>query len=121
MPVRVQLSRRSGWRMPEDTVSVARPGRWGNPFNWQDCDQRNGQSWAKGQAVRRFRDWLENPGQHPDKPPPPTTKEIQEALRGKNLACWCSLSHPCHASVLLEIANGPLVCEAVDGEDSTDG
>lgn len=31
-PVRVQLSRKKGWRMPENTVSVARPGKWGNPF-----------------------------------------------------------------------------------------
>jgi hypothetical protein len=26
-------------------------------------------------------------------------------LRGKNLACWCPLDQPCHADVLLEIAN----------------
>jgi hypothetical protein len=26
-------------------------------------------------------------------------------LRGKNLACWCPLDKPCHADVLLELAN----------------
>jgi hypothetical protein len=26
-------------------------------------------------------------------------------LRGKNLACWCALDQPCHADVLLELAN----------------
>jgi hypothetical protein len=26
-------------------------------------------------------------------------------LRGKNLACWCPLDAPCHADVLLELAN----------------
>lgn len=27
-------------------------------------------------------------------------------LRGKNLACWCSLDdEPCHADILLEAAN----------------
>jgi hypothetical protein len=26
-------------------------------------------------------------------------------LRGKNLACWCKLGDPCHADVLLELAN----------------
>jgi hypothetical protein len=26
-------------------------------------------------------------------------------LRGKNLACWCPLNQPCHADVLLELAN----------------
>lgn len=28
-----------------------------------------------------------------------------ESLRGKNLACWCPLDQPCHADVLLELAN----------------
>jgi len=27
------------------------------------------------------------------------------ALRGRDLACWCRLDEPCHADVLLEIAN----------------
>ena len=36
------------------------------------------------------------------------------ALRGKNLACWCSLPQPgerdnCHAALLLELANAALV------------
>lgn len=31
-PRRVQLSRKKGWKMPPNTVSVARPTRWGNPF-----------------------------------------------------------------------------------------
>jgi hypothetical protein len=26
-------------------------------------------------------------------------------IRGKDLACWCPLDQPCHADVLLEIAN----------------
>lgn len=26
-------------------------------------------------------------------------------LRGKDLACWCPLDQPCHADVILEIAN----------------
>jgi hypothetical protein len=28
-----------------------------------------------------------------------------DELRGKNLACWCPLDQPCHAEVLLELAN----------------
>ena len=32
MAERIQLSRRKGWRMPPNTVSVARPTKWGNPF-----------------------------------------------------------------------------------------
>lgn len=26
-------------------------------------------------------------------------------LKGKNLACWCPLDKPCHADILLKIAN----------------
>lgn len=29
-------------------------------------------------------------------------------LRDKNLACWCNLDRPCHADVLLELANAPI-------------
>ena len=31
-PVRFQLKRTAGWRKPENSISVARPTRWGNPF-----------------------------------------------------------------------------------------
>jgi hypothetical protein len=30
---------------------------------------------------------------------------LREKLGGKDLACWCPLDQPCHADVLLEIAN----------------
>jgi len=32
-------------------------------------------------------------------------KHARDELRGKDLACWCALDYPCHADVLLEIAN----------------
>lgn len=35
----------------------------------------------------------------------PTAAEAREQLRGKDLACWCPLDQPCHADVLLELAN----------------
>ncbi len=37
----------------------------------------------------------------------PALSDIQRELRGKNLACWCPLDQPCHADVLLELANAP--------------
>jgi hypothetical protein len=39
----------------------------------------------------------------------PSCEEIREALRGKNLACFCPLDQPCHADVLLRIANAETV------------
>lgn len=35
----------------------------------------------------------------------PGFRERVEALRGRDLACWCPLDQPCHADVLLEVAN----------------
>src|SRR5690606_20545222 len=94
-PRRVQLSRAKGWRMPENTVSVARPGRWGNPFRVGDF----GIPTAR-EAVTRFREWLDGRVVGPALPDP-------SSLRGKNLACWCRLDQPSHADVLLELANKP--------------
>lgn len=34
-------------------------------------------------------------------------RECLPELRGKNLACWCKADQPCHADVLLELANRP--------------
>lgn len=37
----------------------------------------------------------------------PHVKDVGE-LRGRDLVCWCPLDQPCHADVLLELANrGP--------------
>jgi hypothetical protein len=96
-PVRVQLSRRKGWRMPANTVSVARPGRFGNPFKHPEMLDGTpwGQTRARHHAVEDFRDALEEGS---------LVLPLEE-LRGKNLACWCPLLEPCHADVLLELAN----------------
>ncbi|GIM90343.1 DUF4326 domain-containing protein [Paractinoplanes toevensis] len=34
-----------------------------------------------------------------------TVEDVRAELGGKDLACWCPLHEPCHADVLLEIAN----------------
>lgn len=31
-PQRIQRKRTKGWKMPENTVYVGRPSKWGNPF-----------------------------------------------------------------------------------------
>jgi hypothetical protein len=92
MPERVQLRRTKGWRMPPNTVKVDRTTKWGNPFV---VDHEN-DSGPMG-AVIRFRVWANVSPGYLDK--------VREALRGKNLACWCKPGAPCHADVLLELAN----------------
>jgi hypothetical protein len=94
-PHRVQLSRKKGWRMPENTVSVARPGPFGNPYKLGMPDE-NGMYLNAPQAVAAFKRLVLT-----------DTRWSQriEALRGKNLACWCRLGDWCHADVLLDLAN----------------
>jgi hypothetical protein len=88
-PIRIQMQRTKGWRKPENTVVVARPSRWGNSF-------RVSRGHTAQEAVDAYRREM-----------PEFTKEAARLeLAGKNLACWCKPGAPCHADVLLEIANG---------------
>jgi len=111
MPKRIQLSRRKGRRLPPNTVSVARPSKWGNPY-WITQD---GDEWLVGlggfvlaafptrkeaaaYAVSEYAKHLT----------PEQRKAARRELRGKNLACHCDPDDPdqaCHADVLLEAAS----------------
>ena len=112
MPTRVQRKRTKGWKMPEGAVYVGRPTVWGNPWTVRDAvhlpqDDRH------RFAAARFREQLgpcilsDNDGGRRLGYPwdTPVEQIIRERLRGKDLACWCPLDKPCHADVLLEIAN----------------
>ena len=88
MPERIQRRRTKGWMMPENTVYVGRPTKWGNPFPIYN---------DRAKAVALFRTlalWWINNGD-----------ERVQILHGRNLACWCKEGEPCHADVLLELAN----------------
>lgn len=107
---RVQLSRRKGWSLPVNTVVVTRgPGkRWGNPWRVGEPGIPDA-----AEAVRRFRvatmGFMSNGSFCPPRSAPDSyigcIIASAHELRGKNLACWCPLDSPCHADVLLEIAN----------------
>ncbi|MEO9625875.1 MAG: DUF4326 domain-containing protein [Qipengyuania citrea] len=108
MPKRVQLSRRKGWRMPPNTVKVDRSTKWGNPWSVPG-DFKN-----PADAVERFRSAVIGPVLDGKQCRPNAAAKSYIGtiidcapieLRGKNLACWCSLDQPCHADVLLELAN----------------
>ncbi len=122
-PFRVQLSRKAGWRMPENTMSVARPTAWGNPYDVR----RYGLDLCL-QAFRNTATGYWNPrvvpeGSHRDswidwiyedhcawmervrKTYNCSAFDAVRFLRGKNLACWCPLDQRCHADILLELAN----------------
>lgn len=135
MPDRLTLSRRKGWRLPEGAVSVARPTTCGNPWRpgnpgtfWLPewlvrhdpvrlpVDQRT--------AVHLYRQLLTEGPNVTRLYLPATLNELGVArarqmldahrsrilsrlpeLRGRDLACWCKPGCPCHADVLLELAN----------------
>jgi hypothetical protein len=129
-PQRVQLRRTKGWRKPNGAVYVGRPTRWGNPYRvgtgeirvqgplfgagagsydtdderWYDVPLPGHRGLTADLAVALYRQDLVNTvgDSHPD------FDELREALgelTGKDLACWCPLDQPCHADVLLELAN----------------
>lgn len=113
-PIRIQRKRTKGWKMPENTVSVSRPGPFGNPFTATGCRKagyKGDDSEIAHRCAEAFRLWL-GPNWEINWPGPESKaartillNRLPE-LRGKNLACWCPLDQPCHADVLLEIANG---------------
>jgi|SRR5699024_10206423 len=110
MPKRIQRKRTKGWKMPENTVYVGRPTKWGNPYmvraglvsgydlidvdnNYKVLAKYAYRDKALRDAVRWYEQWVKN---HPS---------LISAVKGKDLACWCPLDKPCHADVLLKLAN----------------
>lgn len=113
--------------MPEGAVYVGRGSKWGNPFEVYRCPccqawdvrDNNGVTYLAAHGYIRS---------HPEVTvykaeavakavglyahdlgwgtAAITPEDIQASLRGKDLACWCPLDQPCHADVLLGLANG---------------
>lgn len=130
MPVRIQLRRTRGWRMPADTMKIDRTTKWGNPFIVEKVGMvDSGDRDDEGQPI------IVGPWRCIAKDAPAfidgwyfATKHealqksvdlyrlrlardaaLQNAalseLRWKNLACWCGEGEPCHGDELLQVAN----------------
>ena len=120
-PRRIQRQRTKGWRMPEGAVYVGRPSRWGNPFasiasidlttslrlyretaygGWSPSILRGFPDDLVDRAYEASSAWRKRIGRYP-------AEQARYELRGRDLACWCPLDQPCHADVLLELANPP--------------
>lgn len=117
-PVRIQRKRARGWVLPINAVVVTRPSEFGNPYKISAVKFNNGErEWwvenrningiycfknkaeAQAAAVKLFRHWVEHNA------PMNYVDRAKLALKGRDLCCWCALDQPCHADVLLEIAN----------------
>lgn len=126
---RIQRRRTKGWRAPKGAIYVGRGSKWGNPFIIETNGCLDGGTCAvigpgRGTSAVAYLG--------PDKTEArqvavdlfsmsihslafaaehgvlnyPLTDEIRATLAGHDLMCWCPLDQPCHADVLLEIANG---------------
>ncbi|MCA1222441.1 DUF4326 domain-containing protein [Streptomyces sp. 8L] len=127
MPSRIQRKREKGWTAPIDAqgrkpLYVGRGTPWGNP--WAVTQTDTGTGWAvnwtgkrgyrkpiglnsripaddrrdaHALAVELYEMWLHSN--------PELMDQAREQLAGRDLMCWCHESYPCHADVLLALAN----------------
>lgn len=124
-PVRLQLSRRKGFNLQQlsrdtnglEVVNVARPSKWGNPYPVGSViGALPDGTLVKRDAARAVKDfreylrhWMWKASENALTP---------SELRGKNLACWCNIHVngnpvPCHADVLLSLANAIPIEEVI--------
>jgi hypothetical protein len=132
LPMRVQRQRRKGWKAPPNSISVCRPGPFGNPWTveWVRSTGMIREGYEASSCVANYRAWLEYPdekrmhyhqcfGEHEERRK--RLMELLPTLRGKNLMCFCRLCdehkegrplgvgcdrcEPCHVDLLLEFAN----------------
>jgi len=117
-PVRLQLSRRKGFSLQAlsmetnglPAVNVARPSAYGNPFVVGQDAPRCYERFHRGMvtdaktAVALFRRTLIYELSR-DTPAAERAVDLAAGLHGRNLACWCKPGDPCHADVLLDLAN----------------
>lgn len=123
---RIQRLREAGWKKPAGAVYVGRPGIFGNPFAAKIPSGESGLATTTRQNLAdEFRAWLTMPlvrrmtrngwadvtygGSDNYLGIPFSGRRVIldriHELRGKDLMCWCPVSQPCHADVLLELAN----------------
>lgn len=134
-PVRLQLSRQKGFNLQAaskaanglDAIKVDRTSPFGNPYVaskdpfakpalWDVFDRRTlrrsfpNRKAAIAYAIECFKADVSQTGPHNTRlfNAVPTPVDIAKALRGFNLACWCKPGEPCHADILMEVANAPL-------------
>ena len=84
-------------KIPLGAIYVGRPGKWGNLF-------RVSKACSQGEAVAKHKAWIEEQISLGNVGFGDGFKYNLEELRGFDLVCWCA-PLPCHADVLLELAN----------------
>ena len=91
MNKRIQRKRTKGWIKPDNAIYVGRPTKWGNPYkiDWNNT--------TLDYLLLKYKLWLEQKLRE--------NPHFLDELKGKDLMCWCPLTKPCHADILLEYLN----------------
>lgn len=111
MSRRVQIrSRKEIVKLPENTVYCGRPTIFGNPYKPADyiepvirmtgCGDRDIYYVSKLARLYCLLDYKAYLDKRPD-----LKEKMRQELKGKNLACFCSLNQECHVDLILRIAN----------------
>ena len=110
------MKRVKGFKLQEESrkingllcVLVSRPSKWGNPYKIGNIVEISSNTPIKRiqltsaeAVVSMFEEYLG----YEEMIESNLWKSMKKELKGKNLACWCPLDQPCHADVLLKIAN----------------
>lgn len=110
-PIRIQRSRTKGWALSPGTVYVGRPSKWGNPYkivNFRVMAKKG----TPEQEAEYLQQMLKLYRRYITEVRPDLAAAAKVELAGRNLVCWCPLYDenggriPCHADILLQIANG---------------
>ena len=109
--------------MPTDTIYVGRPSQWGNPFKVGGFLNAWGAAFIAIELGGMTSDGVHKIYNSGIFDKPITLKDSLKyyelwirfrikrqnidikKLKGKNLACFCALESPCHADILLKLAN----------------
>jgi len=89
-------------KIPPDAVYVGRPSKWGNPMTIQELKRLFPDDTLE-ELHQRAVDWFRSYILTPSRKPKELMTTIKE-LKGRDLVCWCA-PLPCHADILLELAN----------------
>lgn len=90
-PRGIQLQRVKGWKMPPDTISVARPSQFGNAFKIGKLTRAQAIENHRAATIKKLK----------------VDPDYLGVLRNQNLACYCPLDMACHRDTLLALANRP--------------
>lgn len=120
-PQRLQYLRAPGFRI-EDGIYVGRGtgayGQWGNPNRlnrvpqqgWSVTHARSGSTIGTFSAKTAAARFAVDAFRAEALADADYCRRARQHLAGFDLVCWCGLDDPCHADVLLEIANSPVMC-----------